>query len=79
MALKLLLSIGRNYVNQAYDKVKSMSKKELEDEEKTILKELLINKDKYKTDLNETLSFMVDMLGGAIETVFNFKYIFLFH
>ena len=77
--MKLLLSIGRNYVNQAYDKVKSMSKKELEDEEKTILKELLINKDKYKTDLNETLSFMVDMLGGAIETVFNFKYIFLFH
>jgi hypothetical protein len=47
-----------------------LSNKELEDQEKTILKELLINKDKYKVELSDTLSFLVDMLGAAIETVY---------
>jgi hypothetical protein len=65
----LFKSIGRKYVNQAHNKVKLLSKEELEVQEKTILNELLINKDKYKTDLTETLSFMVDMLGGGIDTV----------
>ena len=57
-------------MNQAYNKIKLLSTKELENEEKTILKELLINKDRYKVDLKDTLSFVVDMLGAAIETVF---------
>lgn len=67
-SMDFIYGIGRKYVNQAHNKVKLLSKEELEVQEKTILNELLINKDKYKTDLTETLSFMVDMLGGGIDT-----------
>jgi hypothetical protein len=46
-----------------------LSNKELEDQEKTILKELLINKDKYKVNFDDILTFTIDMLSAALNTV----------
>ena len=54
-------------MNEAYNKVKSMPVDEIE--VKSILNEILINKEKYNVSINDIIGFMLGLIFAGIETV----------
>ena len=67
-SFRLIFRLGRKYVYEAYEKVKSTPVDEIK--ETTILNELLRNKERYGFSTNDVLGFTLGMIFAGIETVY---------